>query len=438
MRVLGNSSISMGLPNYIVTLDGESMAYGLVLAIYTLTQTVFQTPLALLSDRLGRKRMVLIGMGIFLIGTILCSIATTLQQLIIFRGVQGIGAYSSILLTMITDTFSKENRSRAISYYMMSMTGGYLVGTMVGGLISEFLGMRGVFFVCAVLISLAMLAILIFLQETAPKLKMHNISRMDGTSGDLILKNIENSYDFEKFYHQIKVDECNNNKSNINKTYNNKSNLNKSYNNKSHYIKSNNNNILSKSYKKEWIFIQQKEFIFGVGMNAIRSFTISGLIAYQIWLFTQDFKLSEFNSALILLPLTLVYIGGIFSAPTLSKRFGLLRFINVASISFVVSGLFLILVNQLWFFVLLSMLGAFSLGMIDPEITTFTQSHLPIHGRGLGNGIYNTFGFLFTALGQFALPAINSLLGYSGVYGFLIGLWIFISLITYRIWKKYN
>ncbi len=398
----------MGLPNYIVSLDGESVAYGSILAIYTLTQTVFQTPLALLSDHFGRKKMVLIGMGIFLIGTILCYNATTLQQLVLFRAVQGIGAYSSILLTMITDTYSKENRSRAISYYMISMTGGYLVGTMVGGVISEFLGMSGVFFLCAIFIGLAMIVILIFLPETAPKfifIEEQNITNVDKNNGNLGLKDIELlSYTD----HSIEGNE-NNNKS----------------------------SILSISNQKEWIFICKKEYIFGLGMNAIRCFTISGLIAYQIWLFTQEFKLSEFTSAIVLLPLTLVYIGGIFSAPTFSKRFGLLRFINIASVSFVITGLILIIVNQLWLFIILSMLGAFSLGMLDPEITTFTQSYLPIHGRGLGNGIYNTFGFFFTAFGQFALPAINSILGYSGVYGVLVAVWMIISFITYIIHKKY-
>ena len=107
-------------------------------------------------------------MLVFLTGTILCSVTVNLIQLIIFRAIQGLGAYSSILLTINTDSFEDKARSKAISYYSASLSGGYLIGTMLGGILSEFIGIRGVFYVCARLITMALAAIIFLVPETAP------------------------------------------------------------------------------------------------------------------------------------------------------------------------------------------------------------------------------------------------------------------------------
>ena len=103
MRGFGTNVVSIGLPNHIIILGGTLTSYGLILGIFQVFQAFFQTPTSLLSDKLGRRKLILIGMTIYIIGTILCGFATTIPQMIIFRIIQGIGAFSSVLMSVIGD-----------------------------------------------------------------------------------------------------------------------------------------------------------------------------------------------------------------------------------------------------------------------------------------------------------------------------------------------
>ncbi|MHA1518590.1 MAG: MFS transporter [Promethearchaeota archaeon] len=379
---MGGTSVSIGLPDYIVELAGNAVAYGWVLGIFTIVQTVFQTPVALLSDRIGRKIMLLIGMGIYLIGTILCSFATTVPQLLVFRAIQGAGAYSSILLSIVSDRFHDKSRTRALSYYLMSMTGGYMLGNIFGGLIVTWVGIRGIFYVSATLIGIAMIIVVFLLPET-------------NTFAIGISRAVNRGDQQEGLDSHANI-------------------------------------------TRDWSFLRNIEFIFALFLNAVRSFCISGIIAYQVWLFTQEFQISEFNTSLILIPLTLVYLTGIYLAPRFSKKWGILNLILYSSIAFVVSGIFVLMQYILWWYIVFSILGGFFLGVMEPEIISFAQSYLPETARGMGNGVFNTVGFLFSALGQIIIPAISYRWGYFGVNGTLLVIWLLMSALVWIIKKKYH
>jgi MFS family permease len=381
LRSAGGTSISIGLPDFIIQLTGTEVAYGLVLGIFSLISTCFQTPAAFLSDKIGRKKSIIFWMIIYLIGTLLCSIAQTIPQIIIFRAIQGAGAYSSILLSVISDTYTKEERSRALSYYMISLTGGYLVGNVAGGFIVEFLGTRSVFHINALLIGIACILVIFFLPETHPKL--------NEKSKVISLDNVE-----EKETHKLR-------------------------------------------FKVKYNFLMNIEYIFGVFMNLVRSFCISGLIGYQVWVFTQDFHLSEIKTSLVLLPVTFIYISGIYLAPKLSQKFGILRLIQYSAFVFIISGSLILIKFQLWWYLGFSLSAAFTMGVLEPEIASFTQNYLPDSSRGLGNGVFNTFGYLFGALGQMLLPIVSKSYGYRGVYILLIIIWMCMALLLLIIRNKY-
>ena len=394
LRVIGGTSVSIGLPNFITELAGSVIAYGWVLAIFTIVQTTLQTPVALLSDRFGRKKMLLIGMAVYFFGTLLCSFATSVPQLLLFRAIQGAGAYSSILLSIISDRFHDKSRSTALSYYMISMTGGYLLGNIIGGFLASWIGLRGIFYVSASLIGIAMVIVVILLPETYPFANGNSVEPL----GDNLHEQEGDTVSLETVPISRKLS----------------------------------------SHQRDWSFLRNIEFIFALFLNAIRSFCISGIIAYLIWLLTQEFKLSELDTSLILIPLTVIYIMGIFFAPRLSKKWGILALIQYTSIAFVISGIFLMMNYNLWWYVCFSTLGGFFLGILEPEIVSFAQSYLPETGRGMGNGVFNTVGFLFSAIGQLVLPAISHQWGYFGVNGTLLGIWILMSVLVWIIRKKYH
>ena len=91
-RSLGMSIIEIGLPNFVISLAGTLTSYGIIIGVYSITQAIFQWPMGTMGDRLGRKRMILMGMFVYILGTFLCYLAQNIIQLIIFRAIQGAGA----------------------------------------------------------------------------------------------------------------------------------------------------------------------------------------------------------------------------------------------------------------------------------------------------------------------------------------------------------
>ncbi|TFG06795.1 MAG: MFS transporter, partial [Promethearchaeota archaeon] len=124
IRYVEISMIDIGLPNYVIALAGTLSSYGLVVGAFALTRSIFQVPIAMASDKIGRKKMMLFSIFLYTFGTILCFFAENIIQLIIYRAIQGMGAYSSILQAMIGDLYRKKH-GKAMALYSVTITIGY-------------------------------------------------------------------------------------------------------------------------------------------------------------------------------------------------------------------------------------------------------------------------------------------------------------------------
>ena len=120
-RYIEVSMIDIGLPNFVLSLAGTLSAYGLVVGIFWISQSIFQVPIAAASDKIGRKPMIIVSIFIYMIGTFLCYLSENIWQLILFRAIQGIGAYSSIIQAMIGDRFRKEH-GKGMALYFFTIT----------------------------------------------------------------------------------------------------------------------------------------------------------------------------------------------------------------------------------------------------------------------------------------------------------------------------
>lgn len=169
-RNLGSSIVQIGLPAFILSLSGTLTSYGLVISIFSLTQAIFQLPMAFSSDKYGRRKMIMVGFSVYIIGTFLCFYAQTFIQLIIFRAIQGAGAYSSILQAMIGDYYRKEEHGKGMAYYSFSLSLGFLGGIVLGGYISYYFGFRVVFLFSGILTIISAVLILLFFKD----LRNHN------------------------------------------------------------------------------------------------------------------------------------------------------------------------------------------------------------------------------------------------------------------------
>ena len=164
-RSMGMSIVQIGLPSFVESVAGSLTSYGIIVGIFSVTQCLFQFPFAAASDRYGRRKIVLIGILIYLTGTLLCFTAQNIIQLTIYRAIQGAGAYTSILQAAIGDIYEKDQHSRGMGYYSLYMNIGYLLGIILGGYISSFFGFRNIFSVSGILTCFSGLFLFIVLKE---------------------------------------------------------------------------------------------------------------------------------------------------------------------------------------------------------------------------------------------------------------------------------
>ena len=118
-------------------------------SVYLLTQAVTVPLYSKLADQYGRKPMMLVGVGIFLLGSLLCGLAWSMGSLIAFRAVQGIGggAVQPIGMTIIGDIYSVEERAKVQGYLAAVWALSSVVGPLLGGLFSDYMSWRWIFLV---------------------------------------------------------------------------------------------------------------------------------------------------------------------------------------------------------------------------------------------------------------------------------------------------
>ncbi|MFS0688263.1 MDR family MFS transporter [Sporosarcina sp. 179-K 8C2 HS] len=165
--------VSTAMPAIAGELGGFSR-YSWIFSAYLLMSTVTVLIYGKLADLFGRKPIFFVGLSIFLIGSILCGFASTMEQLIVFRLIQGLGAGAvmPIATTIVGDIYSTEERAK-IQGYLSSVWGVSAVsGPVIGGLIVQYWDWKYVFWVNVPLGLLAMLGIYFFLQEPATERKV--------------------------------------------------------------------------------------------------------------------------------------------------------------------------------------------------------------------------------------------------------------------------
>ena len=140
--------VGTAMPTVIASLGGLNH-YSWVFSAYLVTSTVTVPVWGKLSDLYGRRLLYQIGIGIFLIGTLLSGLSTSMTQLIVFRAIQGLGAGALVPLgmTIIGDTFTVEERAKMQAYFSGVWGFSSIIGPVVGGFITDQINWRWVFFV---------------------------------------------------------------------------------------------------------------------------------------------------------------------------------------------------------------------------------------------------------------------------------------------------
>ena len=146
---------------------GNTALIGLALGIYGLTQAFGQLPFGIASDKFGRKRVIIIGLVLFAIGSLIAAAATDLTWLIVGRAVQGAGAISAAVTAFIADSTRDEHRTKAMAMVGASIGLTFAFSLVAAPMLYNRIGMAGIFTLTAVL-SLMAIAVVAWVIPAAP------------------------------------------------------------------------------------------------------------------------------------------------------------------------------------------------------------------------------------------------------------------------------
>jgi predicted MFS family arabinose efflux permease len=162
LRMLGLFMILPVFALYEKQLQGVTpFLAGLAVGIYALSQALLQIPLSQLSDRVGRKRLIIIGMLMFAVGGAIAAMSETIWGVIIGRALQGAGAISGVVMALLGDLTRVEQRTKAMAMMGMSIGLSFALAFVLGPLFSSFGGLSGLFW-CTCVMGLAAVAVTIF------------------------------------------------------------------------------------------------------------------------------------------------------------------------------------------------------------------------------------------------------------------------------------
>ena len=148
LAALDQTIVGPVLPTIVTQLNGADL-YTWVVTIFLLTSTVTVPIYGKLSDLYGRRPLLLFGISLFLVGSFLSGLSQTMWQLILFRGIQGLGAGAlfPIALATIGDLFSPAERGKYQGLFGAVFGVAFLVGPALGGFLTDHLSWHWIFFV---------------------------------------------------------------------------------------------------------------------------------------------------------------------------------------------------------------------------------------------------------------------------------------------------
>lgn len=161
VRVLGVSMLLPVLSPYGFTLTDSRLLVGLAFGGYGLTMAIMQVPMGSLSDRFGRRPLLLAGLGLFVVGNLVAGTAGSIEMLVLGRLIEGAGAISAVALALATDTLPEKKRTLGLAIAGIAAGSSFLLGVAFGPLVASVIGVPGIFYAMA-LLGLFMMGIVFF------------------------------------------------------------------------------------------------------------------------------------------------------------------------------------------------------------------------------------------------------------------------------------
>ncbi|AFJ47966.1 putative transport protein YajR [Shimwellia blattae DSM 4481 = NBRC 105725] len=177
LRMLGMFMVLPVLTTWGMSLQGASEALiGVAIGIYGLAQAIFQIPFGLVSDRVGRKPLIVGGLLIFVLGSVIAALSHSIWGIILGRALQGSGAIAAAVMALLSDLTREQNRTKAMAFIGVSFGVTFAIAMVLGPVITHALGLHALFWMIAALASCGILLTL----WVVPESKNHVLNRESG------------------------------------------------------------------------------------------------------------------------------------------------------------------------------------------------------------------------------------------------------------------
>ena len=155
------SMMNLSLVGIGISFNIGTFALAYINTIFLISSVIFMVPIAKIADMIGRKKVFVFGLIIYMIASFAAYFSISFVMLLVLRFIMGIGAaaMATTAMTMITDAFGPKERGSAIGYVTASVYSGLAMGPVLGGLINDAFGWRAVFFVTIPLAIVSLFAI---------------------------------------------------------------------------------------------------------------------------------------------------------------------------------------------------------------------------------------------------------------------------------------
>jgi MFS family permease len=182
VRMLG---LFMILP--VFALYAEELAHvtptlvGLAIGAYGLTQALLQVPLGMLSDRIGRKPVIVGGLLVFALGSVLAAVSDSIYGVVAGRALQGAGAIAAAVMALAADLTREEQRTKVMAMIGLSIGLSFSLALVGGPVLQAWIGVPGIFWLTAVL-SLVAIAIVMVLVPNPVRTHLRRDTELVGSA----------------------------------------------------------------------------------------------------------------------------------------------------------------------------------------------------------------------------------------------------------------